>query len=77
MLFRSGFEPVILTLVGLHLAAIAFYVRVKKQPLVRAMLTGWGEREAAAPSTGSGPLAFSFAVAVAVAVVIAANGVWL
>lgn len=73
---HKGFEPVILTLVGLHLAAIVFYVRVKKQPLVRAMITGWGEGEAAAPSTGGGPLAFLFAVAVAVAAVLAASGIW-
>lgn len=73
---HKWFEPVILTLVGLHLAAIAFYGWVKKQPLVRAMITGWGEGEqiAAAPSTGGGPLAFLFAVAVAVAVVVVANG---
>lgn len=82
---HKWFEPVILALVGLHLAAIVFYGWVKKQPLVRAMLTGWREDEAgeadkmseAAPSTGGGPLAFLFAVAVAVAVVVAANGVWL
>jgi cytochrome b len=74
---HEWFEPVILTLVGLHLAAIAFYVRVKKQPLVRAMITGWGEGETGAPSTGGGPLAFLFAVAVAIAAVAAASGVWL
>jgi len=32
------FEPVILILVGLHVAAIAFYTWVKKQPLVRPMI---------------------------------------
>lgn len=80
---HEGFEPVILTLVGLHLAAIAFYVRVKKQSLVRAMITGWKEGEAgetgegAAPSAGGGPLAFLFAAAVAVAAVVAASGVWM
>ena len=80
---HKWFETVILALVGLHLAAIVFYGWVKKQPLVRTMITGWKEGEAGetgeviAPSTGGGPLAFLFAVAVAVAVVVAAKGVWL
>jgi cytochrome b len=30
----------LLVLIGLHLAAVAFYVRVRRQPLVNAMVTG-------------------------------------
>jgi cytochrome b len=30
----------LLVLIGLHLAAVAFYVRVRRQPLVNAMITG-------------------------------------
>ena len=30
----------LLVLIGLHLAAVAFYVRVRRQPLVSAMITG-------------------------------------
>ena len=30
----------LLVLIGLHVAAVAFYVRVRRQPLVRAMITG-------------------------------------
>jgi cytochrome b len=38
-LHRYG-EWVIITLVGLHLAAIGYYSAVRREPLVRAMLTG-------------------------------------
>lgn len=30
----------LLALIGLHVAAVAFYLRVRRQPLVRAMITG-------------------------------------
>jgi len=33
----------LLAIVGLHLAAIAFYTRVKKESLVKPMVTGWKE----------------------------------
>jgi cytochrome b len=71
------FEPVILILVGLHIAAIAFYVWVKKQTLVKPMMTGWKEVAEGESATGGGWGAFLFALALAIAVVVAASGVWL
>jgi len=35
----------LLAIVGLHVAAIAFYTRVKKESLVKPMLTGWKETD--------------------------------
>jgi hypothetical protein len=48
----------------LHLAAIAFYIRIKKDNLVRPMLTGWKEVEPGqgTSATGGGPLAFIVAL---------------
>lgn len=71
------FEPVILILVGLHVAAIAFYVWVKKQTLVKPMMTGWKEVAEGESATGGGLGAFLFSLALAIAVVVAASGVWL
>ena len=71
------FEPVILILVGLHIAAIAFYVWVKKQTLVKPMMTGWKEVAEGESATGGGLGAFLFSLALAIAVVVAASGVWL
>ena len=71
------FEPVILILVGLHIATIAFYVWVKKQTLVKPMMTGWKEVAEGESATGGGWGAFLFALALAIAVVVAASGVWL
>ena len=70
------FEPLILLLVFLHVAAIAFYVRVRKETLVMPMITGW--REGSGESArGGGPVAFVVAVAIALAAVYAASGAWL
>ena len=70
------FEPLVLLLVFLHVAAIAFYVRVRKETLVMPMITGW--REGSGESArGGGPVAFVVAVAIALAAVYAASGAWL
>ena len=67
------FEPLVLLLVFLHVAAIAFYVRVRKETLVMPMITGW--REGSGESArGGGPVAFVVAVAIALAAVYAASG---
>lgn len=71
------FEPVILILVGLHVAAIAFYAWMKKQTLVKPMMTGWKEVAEGESATGGGLGAFLFSLALAIAVVVAASGVWL
>lgn len=69
----------LLALVALHLGAIAFYVRVRKDDLVRPMLTGWKEVPAgqAAAARGGGPIAFLVALAVGVAAATAASGILL
>lgn len=67
---------VIYALIALHIAAIAFYGHVRKQKLVKPMLTGWkdGTGKSAA---GGGALALILALAVAGAAVYGASGAWL
>ncbi len=77
-LHRKGFWLVGL-LVALHLAAIAFYTRVKKESLVAPMLTGRkevGPHERDTEPTGGGPVALIFALAVGCAAAWLASGVW-
>ncbi len=61
----------VMALVILHVAAIAWYVRIKKKNLVPAMLTGNAEvdDDQAQPAQGGGPLALGVALAVAVGTV--------
>ena len=66
----------IYVLIALHIAAIAFYGHVRKQNLVRPMLTGWKEAQAES-ATGGGALALILALAVAGAAVYGASGAWL
>jgi cytochrome b len=72
-------EPALMLLVLLHIAAIAWYVRVRKDNLVKPMITGWKDD---APSTvpaaaGGSLLAFIVALALAAAAVTAASGAML
>ncbi|HTY03874.1 MAG TPA: cytochrome b/b6 domain-containing protein [Rhodocyclaceae bacterium] len=72
------FEPLLIVLVGLHLIAIGYYMRIKKKNLLKPMLTGWTDApQAHAPSSGGGFVAFAVAVLVAVAVAYAASGALL
>ncbi len=64
-------------LVGLHLAAIAFYVRVKKNDMLRPMVTGVTEVEQGEDARGGGLLALTVALLVALAAVYGASGAWL
>lgn len=66
----------LLVLVGLHLAAIFFYLVVRRKNLIRPMVTGITD-EPGAPATGGGALRFLLAVLVAGAIVLAASGCWL
>lgn len=70
-------EPVILILVFAHLAAIAFYARVKKHNLVKPMVTGWTEVEAGESASGGGAVAFVVALLIAIAAMYAASGAWI
>lgn len=68
----------LIALIALHLAAIAFYTFIKKEQLVKPMITGWkdvqpGQGESA---KGGGVIALIVALVVAVAAVYAASGAW-
>jgi cytochrome b len=73
------FEPLLIGLVAIHVAAIAYYLRVKKTNLVKPMITGWKEvsDESAQPRRGGGLGAFVVASIIAAAVVYAASGALL
>ncbi|MDR2238845.1 MAG: cytochrome b/b6 domain-containing protein [Zoogloeaceae bacterium] len=64
-------------LVGLHVAAIAFYRFVKKDNLVWPMFTGRKEVTHGEDAQGGGLMAFAVALLVAVAAVYGASGAWL
>jgi cytochrome b len=71
---------VIYLLVGLHIAAIAFYVRVKKDNLVKPMVSGWRDVDPADPAesaTGGGLVALLVSLLIAGAAVYGVSGVWL
>ncbi len=70
---------ILIALIALHLAAIVFYTRVKKEQLLKPMLTGWkdvpsGQGESA---SGGGLIALVVALAIAAAVIYAGSGAWL
>jgi cytochrome b len=73
------FEPLLIGLVAIHVAAIGYYLRIKKTNLVKPMITGW--KEASEPSVephrGGGLIAFLIACLVAGAVVYVASGALL
>jgi cytochrome b len=72
------FEPALITLVALHLTAIAFYMRVKKRNLVRPMITGWTEAHSVTElPRGGGIVAFVAAAVIATSAVYAASGALL
>ena len=61
-------------LMALHLVAIIFYVRFKKDTLVKPMVTGWKEVSSGTSATQGGLIAFSVAVLFALAAVYGASG---
>lgn len=69
----------LLALIALHLAAVAFHVHVKKDNLVKPMITGWKETDAKQhePTTGGGVLALLVALLIAFAAVYGASGTWI
>ncbi len=64
-------------LLVLHIAAIAFYGHVKKQKLVKPMITGWKADAEGESARGGGWLAFVVALLIALAAVYGASGSWL
>ena len=69
-------EPLIILLVVAHLAAIAFYVRIKKETLIMPMITGQ-KVGAGETAKGGGAIAFCIALAIALGAAYGASGVWI
>lgn len=67
----------LIILVGLHVAAIAYYARVKKNNLLKPMITGHKDVSQGESARGGGLLAFIVAVFIAAAVVYGASGLWI
>lgn len=73
---------VLIALIALHLAAIAFYAHVKKDNLIKPMLSGWKEIEhkegnSVQSASGGGLLAFVAALLIGLGVYFAASGIWI
>lgn len=68
---------ILIALVVLHLAAIAFYGHVKKDKLIKPMLTGWKEGTTGESAKGGGWIAVIVALTIALAAVYGASGAWL
>lgn len=70
-------EKFLILLVVIHIGAIAFYARVKKQNLVRPMLTGWADGKPCQSAKGGSLKAFLLAVLIAGSVIWIASGALL
>lgn len=69
---------VLYALLVLHVSAIVFYERVKKDKLVKPMLTGWKEVAASAkPPRQAAPLALLVCVLLALGAAYGASGGWI
>lgn len=65
-------------ILGLHVAAIVFYVRFKKDNLVKPMVTGWKDVDVHTETPRQASLlAFVVALVIALAAVYAASGLWI
>lgn len=69
-------EPLLILLVVAHLAAIVFYVRVRKETLIMPMITG-RKVGAGNTATGGGVVAFCIALAIGLTAVYGVSGAWL
>jgi cytochrome b len=65
---------VLLGLVALHLAAVVYYVRVRRDPIIRPMLTGWKEVAHGESTSRSRPAVLVLAVLLALAVTYRVSG---
>lgn len=68
---------VLIALVGLHVVAIVYYGRVKKQSLLKPMFTGWKEGGDGESARGGGLVAFAIALSISFALTYGASGLWL
>jgi cytochrome b len=69
----------LIALIILHISAIVFYARVKKDNLVKPMLTGWKDVDSGMgeSATGGGGIALLIGLAFAFGAVYMASGAWL
>lgn len=65
---------VLLGLLALHVVAIVAYLRLKKDNLIKPMVTGWKEARSGASASQGGPVALLLALAAAAAAVYFAAG---
>jgi cytochrome b len=76
--FHRWLSNVLLTASVVHVLAIGFYLRFKKENLLKPMLTGWKENAPArAAAVGGGRIALIVAIMIAMTVVYGANGSFL
>lgn len=68
---------VLVALLVLHVAAIAFYGHARKRNLVKPMITGWKDDADGESARGGGFLALLVALVIALAAVYGASGAWL
>ena len=68
---------VLFLFIALHVAAILFYAHVKKNNLVKPMITGWKEHPQGRSATGGSLLALVVALLLAVAAIYVGSGAWL
>ncbi len=71
------FGDLLIGLVVLHVVAIVFYARFRKQNLVKPMLTGWKDGGEGVSAKGGGIVAVLVALLLAGLAVYAASGAWL
>lgn len=64
-------------LIALHIAAILFYVHVRKDNLLKPMITGWKPHPQGRPASGGSLAALVVALTLAVVAVHGASGAWL
>ena len=67
----------LIALVVLHVGAIMFYAHVKKDNLVKPMISGWKDDGEGESARGGGVVALLVALAVAAAAVYGASGAWV
>lgn len=70
-------SDVLIGLVVLHVAAIAYYGHVNKQKLLKPMITGWKDEAEGESAKGGGIFALFLAFCLACAVVYGVSGAWL
>ncbi|MDR3323315.1 MAG: cytochrome b/b6 domain-containing protein [Zoogloeaceae bacterium] len=75
--FHHQLANVLLVFIGLHVASIVFYARVKKNNLLLPMLTGWKNVEQGESARGGGIVALALALTLAALALYAASGQWI